>query len=159
MRIGVDVGRVIMCPTKDDGSPDTSFLSANFHEAMSVKAADNCFEVLHQLVDKTHSQVYIVSKCGNRIQDLTRQWFDAVDFYYMTGVERNQIHFVYKREDKQIVARELQLTHFVDDRTDVLLSLHQKVPNLYLFGKQKDDYCPPWAKHVPDWNAVRKELL
>lgn len=33
--LGIDIGRVLMCPTTDDGRPDTSFLSASDSAALA----------------------------------------------------------------------------------------------------------------------------
>jgi hypothetical protein len=51
----------------------------------------------------------------------------------------------------------LGLTHFIDDRTDVLDHLRGVVPHLYLFGVQTGA-IPPWTVHVIDWPAVGARL-
>jgi hypothetical protein len=67
------------------------------------------------------------------------------------------VRFCLKRPEKAVHCRELQITHFIDDRTDVLEAMLGVVPNLYLFGPQADR--PPGMVHVPGWKAVAEELL
>ena len=47
--------------------------------------------------------------------------------------------FCLKRPEKAIHCRELGITHFIDDRTDVLAAMIGVVPLLYLFGPQRGE--------------------
>jgi hypothetical protein len=66
--------------------------------------------------------------------------------------------FCRKRPEKRDHAIALGLTHFVDDRVDVLQALRGVVPRLYLFGAQTGP-LPEFAAHVPDWIAASEALL
>ena len=55
---------------------------------------------------------------------------------------------------------ELAITHFIDDRLDVLECLRGLVSNLYLFGEQRNaDRIPDWAVCVADWAGTTKRVL
>lgn len=54
---------------------------------------------------------------------------------------RHQVHFVDKRADKAPLCELLGVTHFVDDRSDVLESL-DSVPNRYLFAGGSGHFSP-----------------
>jgi hypothetical protein len=155
--LGIDIGRVIMCPVQDDGQPDTSFLTAGDAAALETPAAPGMFEVVPQLVDAFEGRVWLVSKAGARIEALTRRWFAHHDFFARTGLREDQARFCRRRQDKRTHAAELGLTHFIDDRTDVLGHLRGLVPYLGLFGVQGQP-PPDWVVSIADWFAVGRAL-
>jgi hypothetical protein len=155
--LGIDIGRVIMCPVNDDGRPDTSFLTSDDAAALETPAAPGMFEVVPQLVEAFDGRVWLVSKAGARIETLTRRWFVRHAFFARTGLSEEQARFCRRREDKRVHAAELGLTHFIDDRTDVLMHLRGLVPHLGLFGVQSQP-APDWTVPIADWFAVGRAL-
>jgi hypothetical protein len=159
-RIGLDIGRVIIAPVGPDGRTDTSFLGGTDAAAMRTPPSEGAFEVIRELVEAHEGRVWLVSKCGPRIQARTRDWLRFQGFYRTTGMDPSHLRFCRKRPQKQIHARQLGLTHFVDDRLDVLRHLPEVTPNLYLFGVQKPGTAAPeWVTPVADWAAVRAALI
>lgn len=63
-----------------------------------------------------------------------------------------------ERRDKALHCHELGVTHFIDDRLDVLEHLRGFVPGLYLFGHQKAP-GPGWVTPVVTWPAVLAAML
>ncbi|HVT87619.1 MAG TPA: hypothetical protein VHD56_02100 [Tepidisphaeraceae bacterium] len=159
MKLGIDVGRVLISPG-DDSSPDTSFIGGSMADALRTPPYEGMFDVVPLLVQKFESRVWIVSKCGAKVQDRTLQWFDHHQFYERTGIPRSNVRFCLKRPEKAIYCRELGITHFIDDREDVLKPMIGIVPNLYLFGPQRDglESNESFAK-VLNWGEVAKSLL
>jgi hypothetical protein len=53
------------------------------------------------------------------------------------------------------------ITHFIDDRVDVLEHLRPLVPRLFLFGPQRDPAAPslPWLEHLPSWKDAAARVL
>ncbi len=156
--LGIDVGRVLLCPADADGRPDTSFLDGADADALATPAAPGVWEVVPALVRAFAGRVMIVSKAGPRIEALTRRWFAHHAFFARTGVPADAVRFCRKRPEKRDHALLHGLTHFIDDRPDVLHHLHGAVPFLYLFGAQ-DRPAPPWVIPVADWAAVAAALL
>lgn len=154
-RLGIDIGRVIIGPTID-GVADTRFIGTTFHQALQTPPAPRAFDVIAQLTTRFGGQVWLVSKCGPNVQAKSRAWLDHVDFWGRTGVPRGQVRFCRKRRDKADHARELGLTHFIDDRVDVLTHLRGLVDHLLLFGEEwvRAKRPPLWADPVGDWDAV-----
>ncbi len=72
-RLGIDIGRVLMCPAAEDGRPDTSFLEGDERSALEVPPAPGMFEVVPELVRAFGARVWLVSKAGPRIERLTRR--------------------------------------------------------------------------------------
>ncbi len=86
------------------------------------------------------------------MQDRTVQWLDHNRFWSETGVQRSHLRFCRQRTEKAEIACELGLTHFIDDRPDVLSAMVAVVPFRFLFGPQR----APSSGHtcVPGWRAA-----
>jgi hypothetical protein len=63
-----------------------------------------------------------------------------------------------KRPDKALHCREIGITHFIDDRTDVLEAMVGIVSNLYLFGPQRVQAARGML-HLSNWKEVALEVL
>jgi hypothetical protein len=157
MKLGIDVGRVLISPG-DESRPDTSFIGGTTEHALSTPPYEGMFDVVPALVSRFDGQVWIVSKCGKRIQERTLQWFERHRFFERTGIDRRNVRFCLKRPEKAVHCRELGITHFIDDRTDVLHAMAGVVANRYLFGPQPNP-ASPGMRHVPTWKDVARELL
>lgn len=157
-RLGVDVGRVLVGASTDGSEPDTSFLTAKDDDAIRIPPEPHAFDVVRDAMACTDGHVHVVSKCGRRIQGLTRRWLEHQGFFTYTGVPTDQVHFVLKRPEKALIAGQLGLTHFIDDRLDVLEPMRGLVPSLLWFGGARDD-APEWVIPVRDWTAARRALL
>jgi hypothetical protein len=88
---------------------------------------------------------------------MTLLWLREHRFEELTGVPLKHVRFCRERAEKRDHAVKLGLTHFIDDRSDVLRHMVGVVPQLYLFGFQAGD-VPDWARQVPDWAAARAAL-
>jgi hypothetical protein len=156
--LGIDIGRVLMCPSDDDARPDTSFLDLPDEQALALPASPHVWDVVPELVRAFAGRVWLVSKAGARIEALTRRWLAHQRFFERVGLPADAVRFCRRRPDKRVHAVELGLSHFIDDRSDVLGALVGAVPHLYLFGAQTEP-TPPFAKHVADWSVARDAVL
>lgn len=158
--LGIDIGRVIIGAADSSGVADTSFISGSEEAALNTPASPGAFEAIAELTKAFSGRVWLVSKCGPRIQKLTKRWLARSSFYEMTGVRQDRIRFCLKRPEKREHCLAIGATHFIDDRLDVLEHLVGAVPRLYWFGYQRDTaQSPPWAQPVPDWNETRALVL
>jgi hypothetical protein len=150
-RLGIDVGRVII---GGDGE-DTQFLAGDEASALATRAVDGAFAAIAELMLLFDGNVWLVSKCGPRIQARTQRWLAQHRFFDATGVPRDHLRFCRERRQKADHALTLDLTHFIDDRLDVLLHLDGIVPNRFLFGPQRHRVPgSPTLTHVRDWRAL-----
>ena len=150
-RLGIDIGRVIIGGDGDD----TSFLDGDEAAAMAAPAVDGAFAAIAELWLRFDGNVWLVSKAGPRIAARTRDWLDAHDFFAATGMPRDRLRFCRQRREKADHALELELTHFIDDRFDVLQYLEGLVPYRFLFGPQRRTYPPQSTLFcVRDWKAL-----
>ena len=154
--LGVDVGRVLISAAVAGSTADTSFLTGSFERAMETPPSAGLFEALPALVDHCHGQVWLVSKAQPRTQERTRAWLHRHHFFERTGIDPGHLRFCLKRWEKADHARELGMTHFIDDRLDVLDYLRGIVPHRYLFGPQDPDVrVPPGITRLPSWPEAR----
>jgi hypothetical protein len=150
-RLGLDIGRVLITPT--DGGGDTSFFGESLEGALSTPPFPGMFEAVPQLASRFEGRVWLVSKAGRRTEERTRLWLEHHRFYERTGISPDNLRFCRDRQGKEPICRALQLTHFVDDRLDVLGYLRGTVPSLFWFtGDPK--VAPPWVATVEDWRAT-----
>src|SRR5262245_58587561 len=131
-RLGLDIGRVLITPS--DGGGDTSFFGASLDAALLTPPFPGMFDVMPTLVSRFEGRVWLVSKAGRRIEERTRLWLEHHRFFARTGLTADNLRFCRDREGKEPICRELGLTHFVDDRLDVLGYLNGTVPARFWFG-------------------------
>ena len=158
-RLGVDIGGVVINRIADD--TDTSFFDQNYLRTPAVKGV---FSSLRRLVNKRFGPgVYLVSKCGPNVERKTREWLDHRLFFARTGIPHENVRFCRQRHEKAEVCRELGITHFVDDRLEVLGYL-QDVPNRYLFHATEEEVREHESilaevRRVDSWRELLAELL
>jgi len=147
-RLGLDIGRVII--TGDQPGGDTSFIGGGIDDVLRTPPVPGALESVARLVALCGGRVWLVSKCGPRMEEKTRIWLDHHRFFDVTGMPASHLRFCRERPQKREHAEALGLTHFVDDRRDVLEHLRGLVPHLFLFGPQRE--APPgWVAHVAGW--------
>ncbi|NUR70331.1 MAG: hypothetical protein HOU81_05895 [Hamadaea sp.] len=142
---------------------DTSFFGTR---PLETPATDGVFAALAVLTSAFASRVHVVSKAGPKVEANTRAWLDHHDFYRRTGVDPGNVHFVRERRDKAPVCVRLGITHFVDDRLDVLAYL-ETVEHRFLFtggtstaepaakpAAGPADGLPDWATAVDSWATL-----
>jgi hypothetical protein len=135
-RIGLDVGGVIIDATANDGT-DTDIRGDRFMEATPVAGA---YDAVRELIDHYGADnIFIISKCGELIEDRTREWLAGNGFYAYTGFNPENLHFCRRRAEKASIAKTLDLSDFVDDHQDVLEYMEGIVARHYLFGPQSDE--------------------
>ena len=157
--LGVDVGGVII--DRVNGVTDTSFFSDN---DLQTTAVPGVFEALAQLRDRRFGdQIHLVSKCGPRVEEKTRRWLAHRDFAGRTGIAPERWHFCRTREGKAPLCAALGVTHFVDDRLEVLGYLGG-VPHCFLFRPEPGE-LQRHRRHLPavgiaeSWPAMTALVL
>jgi hypothetical protein len=158
--LGIDIGRVIINAADPTGKADTSFLSGSEEHALNTPACDGAFEAIRELVDAFDGKVWLVSKCGPRIQQRTLRWLKRQRFYEITGLRQDRVRFCLKRPDKRVHCAAIAASYFVDDRLDVLENLRDLVPNLFWFGHQSPAaQAPEWALRAVTWADAKRLIL
>jgi hypothetical protein len=152
-RLGVDIGRVIIA---GDG-PDTSFVDGTDEEALRTPEVPGATDALARLHRLFGGRVWLVSKCGARIEARTRRWLTAHRFFENTSIDPQKLVFCRTRPEKAAICARLGITCFVDDRWDVLASMAGLVSHRVLFGTS----VAPAAGVVAaaDWVAAEAAVI
>lgn len=149
-RLGIDIGRVLIAAEGPHGE-DTAFIGGSLQDALDTPPCEGMFEAVAPLVDKFEGRVWLVSKCGPSVQAKSRAWLRHHRFFERTGIAPENLRFCLQRPQKADHCRQLRITHFIDDRTDVLHHLQDIVPNRYLFGPQRKPVTVEGLVLLPAW--------
>lgn len=147
--LGIDLGGVVI--HRAVGTPENIFFS---DRCVEVPPNEGAFAAIKYLFALFSGRVHVVSKASGRTEARCRRWLEHHRFSELTGV--TSITFVPKRPDKGPVCTSLGITHFIDDREDVLDHLNGIVPFQFLFGRTGVVGAGRWG--VPDW-AVALEVI
>jgi hypothetical protein len=143
--LGIDIGGVIITPARASG--DTSFFSSDY---LATPPMEGAFDAIARLGQERFDAVHLVSKCGPGVEKKTRAWLAHHGFHDLTGVPPERMHFCRARADKAPICKSLGVTHFVDDRLEVLGYL-SSVPVRYLFQPDAKEM----ARHAAHLAHVR----
>ena len=128
--LGVDIGNVII----DHKAVGTNNKIEYEIDYSNIPAVKNAFEVLRELNKiKFGLNIHLISKCTPWAQTKILNWLKHNKFFIKTGIKPQNVHFCRERNEKQKICADFGITHFIDDRLEVLSYLIGKVPNLYLF--------------------------
>jgi len=156
-RIGIDIGRVIIDGSSHPHGGDTAFFQGDEETMLATPEMPEAFAAIGRLWGLFDGQVWLVSKCGPRVQARTERWLTAHRFSERTSVPRTNVRFCRERPDKRIHCVELGLTHFVDDRADVHQAIRGAVEHQFFFGPQKRR-VPTYGVHVRDWTEAERAI-
>ncbi len=149
--LGVDIGGVIIDRVSEDG-PDAPRI-----------AVDGALGAIRRLVAARFGErVWLVSRTDEDAALV--DWLDRSGFHRLTGVARDRVRFCRKRHEKAAICADAGITHFVDDRLEVLGHLVGVVPHLYLLDSRAADVARfrealPHVRRVAHWREIVRELL
>ncbi len=157
-RLGIDIGRVIINGPAHPGGGDTAFFTGDESTMLATPEVPGAVDAIARLVARFDGEVWLVSKCGPRVQARTLRWLAAHDFYRRTGLPADHVRFCRTRPDKRQHCAQLGLTHFVDDHPEVHAAIRGAVAHQYLFGPQSKP-PPGYVRHAPAWVDVERLIV
>jgi hypothetical protein len=126
--LGVDIGGVIIDRVSEDGQ--------SYAEAAAIEGA---FEAIARLAQQRfHEHVWLVSRCEESREPVLMTWLEQHNFFDSARVPRSHVRFCRQRNDKATICQQLGVTHFIDDRLEVLSHLVGSVPYLYLLQSRAE---------------------
>ncbi len=154
--LGVDIGNVII----NNRNLDPEITQVDEVIYANFPPTEDVFDALKILNTKFSGKVYLISKCTEWAEIQILSWLDKHDFYNKTGILKENIFFVRKRNEKDGVCQKLNITHFIDDRLEVLSYMIESTPNLFLFQPDNDEVAQ-FAKFLPQVTIVNnwKEVV
>jgi len=130
-KIGIDIGGVLI--SKDTDS-DEAFFSDDYLSASEV--AGSILTIAYGFGCFGPENIYLISKCSETVEKKTREWLDYRYFWKETHLLPQNLIFCRRRSDKAIIAQDLDLQYFVDDRYSVLEHMTElpTIKKLFLFN-------------------------
>jgi hypothetical protein len=90
-RLGIGIGKVIINGPGHPGGGDTAFFQGDETVMLATPEMEGAFDAIRRLNAPFAGRVWLVSKCGARVQERTRRWLDAHSFHQRTGVARDHV--------------------------------------------------------------------
>jgi len=151
--LGVDVGRVV-------AAEDPSGISMLTDDWRHTQPVEGSVEALWRLgqTERFKESIYLVSKCGPKVQQRTREWMWSIKLFDRTGIPEHHLYFVRDYSEKAKICERLLVTHFADDRISNLVHM-TTVSKRYLFSPTTPPQIPPWAIHVRSWALLEARLM
>jgi hypothetical protein len=154
MKIGIDIGGVLTGAATQE---DTTFFSDRYLETPEIEGAFGAVSRLVNLFGP--DSVFLVSKAAPSTQLKTLEWLDHHLFHEVTLALRRNVRFCLKRPDKAVIARELGLHAFVDDKCEVLSYLRGVVAVRVAFrSRDAKQWTDPGICHADSWPDVVTRL-
>jgi hypothetical protein len=153
-RLGIDIGRVIIAGPVHAGA-DTAFFTGDEAALLATPEVPGAVPAIARLVARFAGRVWLVSKCGPRVQARTERWLRGHDVAGRTGLPPGHVRYCRARADKRRHCLELQLTHFIDDHPEVHAAIRGTVAHQYFFGPQRRP-VPAYGKATPTWSDVER---
>lgn len=153
MRLGIDIGRVIIDGSAHPAGGDTTFFTGDDAALLATPEVAGAVASIARLVGLFAGRVWLVSKCGPRVEKRTLRWLEGHRFHERTGVARDHLRFCRARAEKRYHCEKLGLTHFIDDRPEVHSAIQGVVDHQYVFGPQSRA-VPDYGIVAPAWPAV-----
>ena len=131
---------------------------------LAVPEIEGAFDAVRQLrKEKFGNEAYVISMCDEEIEVRSREWLTHTDFVERTGVEWERIIYCRTFAEKAQIAGRIGLTHFVDDRLEVMAGFNNG-ERLYLFQPDKQKSAP-FRQHlhkvleVQSWREIVADIL
>ncbi len=154
--LGVDIGNVIINHRLSDPH-DTTLHEERYS---TIPASEGVYEALNELNHSFKGEVYLISKCTEWAEIKIMKWFEDNHFFEKTGIDTKNVYFVRERNEKDAVCQKLGITHFIDDRLEVLSYMIESTPHLFLFQPDQKE-VDEFKVFLPKVSVVRgwKEVL
>ena len=142
--LGIDFGRTICDIGSGHVTTGRAEVDPHFFDWPFV---DGAVEQIKSLVSLFGPRsMHIVSKCAPESEEPIKEWLTRKEFWKLTGMKPENIHFCRERHEKNPICCEFGITHFVDDRREVLYSMDNVRIRIALNPRDDDPDEAPFIK-------------
>jgi hypothetical protein len=152
--LGIDLGGVIMDGVKEDpeAHPDPLAIRGAFAAVARLRR------------ERFLTGCWLVSRCEADAEAELLGWLERHQFFQISEIDRRCVVFCRELCEKAEICRELDVTHFIDDRLAVLKHMIGVVPHLYQLLSRASkleavDGAIEGIRLVNTWAEVMDDLL
>jgi hypothetical protein len=158
--LGVDIGNVIINHRLSNPNDKT----LHDERYSTIPETEGVFDALKKLNQHFEENIYLISKCSEWAEKKILEWLNDNDFYNKTGINPEHIAFVRERHEKDAICRKFGITHFVDDRLEVLSHMIESTQNLFLYQPNPEEVKEfekflPKVTVVNSWDEIIKHII
>ena len=129
--LGVDIGNVIIASSAEKVEVGEPGFDEWFLGRSEVSGAIDTIAELAR--GPFEGRVHLITKRKSETNEMTFEWLRRHRFFDRVGMPESNVHFCRRREEKNGICQTCGVTHFVDDRLEVLSHL-VTVPHRFLFN-------------------------
>lgn len=134
--LGVDIGGVILSRATQEHIE--RFRSSDRY--LETPKIEGAVEGIRRLaLGRFGPNIHLVSRINKGDEDKMMSWLRSIDFFMRASVIPYHVHFCEGRHEKQPICKSLGITHFIDDRSEILVSLKDTVEYLFLFNPDPEE--------------------
>ena len=145
---GVDIGNVLI-----ENRDTTEEYRQKYY--LSIPPVSGVFSALKKISDAHPGNVYLISKCKKEAEEHILEWLHAHNFFKETGIHIENILFVRERSGKVGICKQLGITHFIDDRLEVLSHMVDTVPYLFLYRPNEEEVLQ-FKEFLPEVTVINE---
>jgi hypothetical protein len=152
-KLGIDFGNTIITTGPD------SFWS---EDHLKCPPNEGSISSIRKLIKKCGDEnVFVVSRVhSEKTKSKTLEWL-ATHVFQQTGLLLRNIRFCWERSEKGPIVSELGITHFIDDRPEVMSGLPETCKYRYLYNPILTD-VDQWehkATVYKNWDDIYESIL
>jgi hypothetical protein len=122
------------------------------------KPLPDAFRVIRRLIDERFGErLHIVSRVDEQQEIRARAFVTGHEFQSALGIPLTRVHFCRERHEKGPICERLRITHFIDDRPEVMVYMPTSVIRKVLFDPDQAD-LDTCASLLGDFNIARSWL-
>lgn len=159
--LGIDIGNVIIEHRgRDPQGKDKLLYDNDYSRLFATVGAMVAIEKLNKYFN---GNVCLISKLPESSEIKVVNWLKDNKFFEQTGMSKN-VFFIRERKGKYNICERMGITHFIDDRLEVLSHMITTVPNLYLYNPDEEEVYESWifreyVSICKDWNEIIKSII
>ena len=130
----------------------------SIEEYLAATPLKQASEVIGNIINLCGADnTFIISKCPLYAENVIMKWLDSQNFFTDIGFISSNVYFCRERTDKAQIAKQLSLTHFIDDRVEVLDAMQDTVSNRILFtgGGNHEKSDDKTIISLDSWDSVQ----
>jgi len=118
----------------------------------------DAFRVIRRLIDERFGvNVHIVSRVNPEQEIRARAFVTSEHFKSQLSIPLSRVHFCRERREKGPICKRIGITHFIDDRPEIMAVMPPSVVRKILFDPDETD-LRQFASRLGDFNVAHSWL-